>query len=318
MSIVTYEFVIPSAIFLFDTQEWPSIALQRDGFPMQIQKPVAGQKLVGVAETIGNEGVEVNYSIVRVGVSIGDAQPNPEWYIPFGAVRECLAWIRVASRQYWLGVLMSGTNSFMRGSIITGPGKYTNVAATQTPIGINPLTKELWEWIGLQVAAGNKPSIADLFFCDAMLSFREHDFMQTIIRLGVVCELELNAFLDDLIARQSATVKALYNERKFQFAWKLKNIPPILGADSFEDHDKISTRQITDLYELRGSAIHRAECLIDNSPVKFEHVAKFVFAVERFLSWTKSQRAKLGLSLSPSFSNSIKTISSSTNSGFAR
>jgi hypothetical protein len=72
------------------------------------------------------------------------------------------------------------------------------------------------------------------------------------------------------------------------------------------------------LYALRGSAIHRAACLVDkwNSktkrndrvPVGHADVSEFIFAADDFLHWTKSQRAKLRLSRPMDFIQRVKYI----------
>ncbi len=128
---------------------------------------------------------------------------------------------------------------------------------------------------------------------------------QGIIGLGVTCELELNAFIDDLLPIQTEPVRRLYSASRHRFKWKLDNVPEILGAESYQQHDKQFASQLCKLYELRGSAVHRAECLIDEAnertgkkqkvPVRFCHVSAFMFAVDDFLKWTEAQRARQGL-----------------------
>lgn len=54
MRKLTYEFVVPTEVFVIDASDWPSIPIIRNDLEMQIRKPIVGQKLVGVAETIGN------------------------------------------------------------------------------------------------------------------------------------------------------------------------------------------------------------------------------------------------------------------------
>ena len=225
---------------------------------------------------------------------------------------------RVFGRQYLVGAIRTGTNSIARGSIIAAPDDYANFGAVQSPIVVSPLSKELWTQIGIEVASCNVPTIPDFMLCDAMLSLHERDYLQAVILLGVTAELELNAFIDDLVSKQSEPLQKLYDERKYQFAWKLNNIPQILGAESYKLQNEQATGKLCKLYELRGQAVHRAKCAVDevdkttgkNHTVEigFNHVAEFIYAVEDFLHWTKLQRVRLGLKTARPFDSPIKAM----------
>jgi hypothetical protein len=285
---------------------------------MQVRKPITNRKPVKVAETIGNQGVDLGYTVMHVGVDVEDNAPNPDWRVPFEVVTECLHWIRVFGRQYLVGAIRTGTNTVARGSIIAAPDDYANFGATQSPIVVSPLSKELWSQIGIEVASCNVPTIPDFMLCDAMLSLHERDYLQAVILLGVTAELELNAFIDDLVSKQSGPLQKLYDERKYQFAWKLNNIPQILGAESYKLQNEQATGKLCKLYELRGQAVHRAKCVLDevdkttgkNQTVEigFNHVAGFIYAVEDFLRWTKLQRSRLGLKTARPFDSPIKAM----------
>lgn len=292
-------------MWIVDAAQWGPLSVARHGFNMRLQKPIVGQNHVQVAETSGNEGVVMEYTIMRVEVDVPDGVTNPEWYLPQSVIRECFLWIRVGARQYWLGVLMGGTDQAIRGSIIDQDGSYTNFAASKTPIIISPLSEKEWHWIGAEMAQLNVPSIPEVLFCDALLAMREGDFLQSVIRLGVTCELELNAFIEDLLGVQSESVRRLYSASRPSFDWKLKNMPEILGAEAYQAHNAKWTQELSKLYELRGTAIHRAECsVMEQNPVtgknekiriNFGHVSTFMYAVGDFLSWTKQQRQKRGI-----------------------
>lgn len=319
MQTLTYEFIVPSQILLVDPGEWPSLAVVRAGLRMQLRKPLAGQKLVKVDQTIGNEGVVVEYSIMRVDVDLEEGRQPPEWYVPFQIVRECLLWIRVAGRQYWLGALTSGTDSTTRGSVIIWSGKdytYTNFGAARTPIYTPPLTKEQWEAIGREVTAGNTPSIPEVLFGDALISFRGGDYLQTVIRLGVISELELTAFIEDLLPGQSDAVRKLYASGRYQFKWKLNNMPKILCGEGYEKHNARFANELIKLYDLRGVAVHRAALVVEDldtstgkkitAPLDFGRASTFVFAVDDFLGWTKAHRSRLGIRKSQVIESPIK------------
>jgi hypothetical protein len=320
MRNLTYEFVVPSQVFLTDDVAWAPISVSINDVPMKLHKPIAGTKLFTVDHTIGNEGVVVNYTIFRVSVELGDDQTDPEWSLPFHLCKECLSWIRTACRQYWLGVLMSASDSFARGSIICTKDfqtTYRNFGASKTRIPPQPLTVEMWTWIGGQVLVGRKPAIPDVMFCDALLSFRDDDYLQTIIQFGITCELELNALIDDLLTKESEKVQEMYKVSKFPFEWKLKNMPRILGVQPYQVHNERFFNLLIKLYLLRGSAVHRAECLIEDTdatnnhkkvPVNHSHASRFLFAVEDFLHWAKLQRRDAGISTSAPALSSISHL----------
>lgn len=291
---VTYEFVIPSQIHIADSSDWPILSVMRDDLSMVLHKPVTGTNLVRVEGTMGNEGVDVGFSICRVGVTVPEGAANPEWYIPLKPVKECLQWIRVIGSQFWLGTLPNMSRVVARGSIIEGAGKYTNFGGYKTPFPVMPLTKEQWQLVGVQLAAGREPSVPELLVGNAMVSFVQEDYFQAVIQFGVICELELNAFIEDLLTLHTQAVKELYDERK-PFEKKLKEIPAILGADKYQDHNPTRANQLCVLYGLRGRAIHRAKCDINGKEVGFEEMASFYFATMDFLHWTKTQRARLGI-----------------------
>ncbi len=288
-----YEYILPGEPFLDNSSDWPSLGANRDNLEMFIHKPISGSKLIRVDGSLGNEGIALNYSIWRIGVMIPEEQTtNPEWYVPLKLLKECMRWIRTVGHQYWLGTASDMTRAMARGSIVESSGIFTNFGGYQTRFTVRPLTSEQWEWIGLQLVAGRSPAIPDLLLSDALMSFSDDDYLQTIIRLGVICELELNAFIEDLLTQHNQTVQALYDEKK-QFSWKLKNVPGILGAENYQDHNREWAMELCKLYDLRGSAIHHARCEINGKEVDFQQASIFVFATMDFLEWTKIQRLKL-------------------------
>jgi hypothetical protein len=315
MRQLIYEFVLPSGVFLADPDPWDSLAVTRNGVRMRIQKPIPNQDLIQVPETIGNAGIELRYTVMRVEAEVEESNPDPDWRIPFAVVTECMNWIRVFGRQYFVGIIRTGANSVARGSLISESGNYTGFGAFQSPILLKPLSKESWGQIGEDLTNCNVPTIPDLMLCDAMLALHERDYLQAAILLGVTAELELNAFIDDLVSRQSEPFQKLYDERKYQFGWKLNNVPEILGAESYKAHNERHAGQLCKLYDLRGQAVHRAKCKVEEKDkasgkvekveIGFSHVAGFIYAVEDFLHWTKLQRSRLGLKTATAFDSPI-------------
>jgi hypothetical protein len=115
---ITYEYLVPTEILMFDTDDWPRLSSTVNGIRMQIRKPIIGHGLLKPAESLGNEGLDIRYTIFRVDLTIGENDAPPEWYLPFSAVKLCLSWVRVAGRQYWVGVLMGAANNLARGTLL--------------------------------------------------------------------------------------------------------------------------------------------------------------------------------------------------------
>lgn len=279
---------------MVDSSHWPEIRLNRDNIPMSIHKPIASSKIVPAEGTRGNEGIDVGYSVCRIDVTVPEGQSDPEWAVPFKVLKECLQWIRVIGLQYWLGTMPSGSKVIARGSIIAESGSYSNFGGYGGGIAVHPFTKEQWEWVGNQLGQRRLPPIPDLLVSDALISFREGDILQTVIRLGVVCELALNALIEDLLALHPLTVRQLYDERK-PFEKKLKEVPAILGAERYQDHNARWAKELCSLYSLRGSAIHRGSCQLDGKDVDQEQVSWFIFATLDFLNWAQDQRMRLNI-----------------------
>ena len=290
---LTYEFLLPSEILL-EPGAWDPLSLTRDGYVMSVVKPTAGSKIVPLQGTVGNEGIDMGYSICHVQVNLGETQNEPEWYVPVRALNECLEWIRSIGRQFWVGALPTMSRVLGRGSIISENGSYKNFGGYTTRLPVGPLTKIQWEWIGRQLQAGHAPSVPEVLLSDALISFSHDDYLQTVIRLGIVCELELNAFVEDLLTRQPKAVQELYDERK-PFEWKLKNVPGILGAEKYQDHNNEWTKALCTLYGLRGLAIHHAAIQVNGKDIDFADLSRFLFATFDFLNWTEQQRVRLGL-----------------------
>jgi hypothetical protein len=291
-----YEYIIPSEILFADANDWAPLVAVRDGVPMAIAKPFTGTKAVALERAYGNQSANLGYSLFHVTLQIDSDQREPEWSVPLELVNDCLQWIRVAGLQYWIGYMPTANKDIARGSIHYAENNYTNFGSVVCPVLIRPLTQQIWEWIGGQLSKNRIPTIPDLLVSDALISFGNADFLQTVIRLGVICELALNAFIDDLLACQPKVARDLYDERK-PFEKKLRDIPAVLGAEKYQEHNPTRFKHLTNLYQLRGAAIHRAELKIDNRPIHQDDVVNFIWATLDLLQWTQDQRVKLNIPL---------------------
>jgi hypothetical protein len=290
-----YEFITSSEILVADSVDWAPLVASRDGIDMSLHKPFTGEKVVSLERAYGNQSTQIGYSIFHV-VLIADQKRLPEWSIPFKLVTECLQWIKVRGLQYWIGSMPTMRKDVARGSIMLAEKRSIGFIGSVCPVRIEPLTQEMWEWIGGQLAKNRAPNIPDLLVSDALISFSNADFLQTIIRLGVICELALNAFIEDLLTLHPPVVRLLYEERK-PFREKLKNIPGILGAEKYQECDEAKFKHLVTLYDLRGAAIHRAKLEVNGQPIDESHVTNFIVATLGFLNWTQDQRVKLNIAI---------------------
>jgi hypothetical protein len=80
--------------FLVDPAPWPPLTAQFQGTPVRIQKPIADQTRHPVPGSIGNERLDLYSTIVGLELS-SDAPPDG----PFSTPSQCLAWIKVLTRQ---------------------------------------------------------------------------------------------------------------------------------------------------------------------------------------------------------------------------
>lgn len=290
-----YEYIISSEILVADSLDWSPLVATRDGIDMSLHKPFTGEKVVHLERTYGNQITQVGYSIFQV-VLVAEQGQIPEWSIPFKLVNDCLQWIRVAGLQYWVGSMPTMRKNIARGSIMLNEKESVAFVGSTCPVQINPLTKEMWDWIGGQLAKNRLPTMPDLLVSDALVSFSNGDFLQTVIRLGVICELALNAFIEDLLSLHPPLARQLYDERK-PFREKLKHIPGILGADKYQEHDDFRFNQILLLYDLRGAAIHRADLTANGKTVVEQDASNFIYSTLHFLNWTQTQRVKLNIAI---------------------
>jgi hypothetical protein len=171
-----YELILPTQVWVADTNTWEPLNLEVAGQQFFIEKPMPGEALSPVKETRGNEQAHTSYTVMKV--RLGDTIENPEreWHTPVSLARSCLAWVRVLTRQYWLGVLAAGTEAIVRGWAfqVQEDGSYTyrNFGAYTTPIIPTPLSEHLWRLTEQLMSSGERPPVSHETVCDALLHMR--------------------------------------------------------------------------------------------------------------------------------------------------
>src|SRR5436305_10250152 len=114
--------------------------------------------------------------------------------------------LRIIARQYWIGLAMANEGSLVQGictRIESGVASFSGQGSFSVPFVISPLDEQSWRFLGHLLTQQVFPSVGEVILCDALLEIRRADLLQAILLLGVACEVELAAFLDELISRQS-------------------------------------------------------------------------------------------------------------------
>lgn len=296
MKSATFDFLFPTFILLVDSAPWSPITVGFGGVPIKIHKPIVEQSTHAVSASIGNQGLDASSTILRLELS-SEAPPDGHQLYPLALL--CLSWIRVLTRQYWIGFSGSGTAS-VRGSslttdLATGEATPTNFGAFSSPIIPEVLSEELWRHTAQAVAAGQIPRTSDLILCNGMLALRDGNLRESIALLGIACESELGECLQGLLSGRNDEVASLLFEGSRQgFNWKLNKLLPALSGRDFSKDEPHWHSELTRLYEARGTAAHSGL-----PPEVKSRVPRFLHAANSFLIWTHNVRSSKGESLGP-------------------
>lgn len=309
---VCYEYFVRSEIKLTD-EVFPVLSFTRNGAAVTVHKPIgrsglylsAAMMLPVPAMTTGPDlAQDLGASLIRVEVESERCEDRNQVGNILGPVaqqmvHDLVPWIRVLTRQYWIG-RKDRDRLDQRISVTLVDGTHTTPLSTGMfglgfPYGA-PLNAEIWADIGDRMARCEKAAPSRLFFCDALLDALEQDVPQAVVALGVSCELEISSLLEEILARRSNEFRTLFQKyTRFTFDDEVRLIAEF-GGDAFADVDKQSARLVNVLYGMRGQAIHRGQSSYDEEgkavALDVNHIPKFVRAVESFFSWCEAQRRK--------------------------
>lgn len=296
MKSATFDFLFPTFVLLADSTPWSPITVGFGGTPVEIHKPIVGQSTHAVSASIGNQGLDAFSTIVRL--ELFSAAP-PEGHQLYPLALLCLSWIRVLTRQYWVGFSGSGTTSVRGSSLVTnfatGEATPTNFGAFGSPIIPEVLSEDLWRQAAQAMAAGQVPRTSDLLLCNGMLALRDGNLRESIALLGIACESELGECLQNLLSVRNDEVASLLFENSRQgFNWKLNKLLPALSGRDFSKDEPHWHSELIRLYEARGTAAHS-----ELQPEVKPKVPGFLHAASSFLIWTHNVRSSKGESLGP-------------------
>jgi hypothetical protein len=281
---------------MVDSSPWNAIVIQSNNTAIKIHRPISEQSTYPVTGSAGNNRLDAFSTIIRLELS-SDTIPDGQLLSPI-ALR-CLSWIRVLTRQYWVGFAGSGTASARGSSLITDPttgeAVPTNFGAFGTPVIAETLSKDIWDQVGQALAIRQFPRTSDLILCNGMLALRDGNLREAVALLGIACESELGECLQALLSKRNETVANLLYKRSRQgFNWKLNKLLPALAGRDFSKDEPHWAPELIQLYEARGTAAHS-----DLGPEVVGRIPGFLHAADSFLIWTHKVRASHGESLGP-------------------
>jgi len=308
-----FEFLLPYPINIFDDAEWPALSIQRNDINVHLLKPISLQVSPKEPVSAGNEAPDLFSTNFRA-VVLRTAPRYPIKHVEvFPIIREALQWIRVLSRQYWIGTGTAGMAAAYRGSAyrVEPPTvAQMNYAGYGQTVQVRPLKLDSWHQVRSCVEAQFPVPPAESIFCDALSSFVSGDPVRSVIELGISAEIELTNLLDDVAALRpnaAATIRYLDLKRKHRdhFRTKLLRVSTAFGLDDPTNYSAPNTQSnwaelLQKLYGFRNKAAHEGRCLIEDKtlhttrPLNTGELQSFVFAVEAMFNWARQQRRTLG------------------------
>ena len=295
-----FDICINTLIHTEGADKWPKLCFQEWGKEVEITPPKA----------LSDSEVEI--IIEYPGIS-------SKWdaTVPENTPRSLLSWMRVYSRQYWIGY----TESIAR--ITRGSIQFKKETESQVLGGFrvqrgfqygSPLRGEQWSSIGQKLASGELPDADQLIFCDALLDVAQGDMPQAVISLGISCEIAVNALIDDVLMSMGPGVHGLFEKYgRYTFDEGISKMIAQLGGQRFKDFvpppaddanptnlqiAKDAASRVSTLYRNRGRAAHRRGFEFrypGDQAFRLDHetIRGFLAAVERFFWWVDAQRTAL-------------------------
>jgi hypothetical protein len=293
---LTYQFSNVSQVLTAATSPFPPIRALAEAVEIEIFPPVAENAHVQFTKALPRQPISVSVGLMTVRVQLEDHAPDPEWRTLYEFIRQCVSWIRAATRQFWLGMMPSQqTNSpvaLLLSEIDGQEAHVTGLGAIRAGVNWVPLFRETWDAIGKALQNGWWPLVSEQFLLDSSLHLAQGNYPQAIAGMGIACEVELNGFLQDLIEKsgQQPLVTELYKRSRAKFRWNLEHLPGLLGASSFASGTPDRVSAVVEMYESRGKVVHGG-----NISTGGEKIARYWFAAEDLFAWTRNERIRLGI-----------------------
>jgi hypothetical protein len=315
----TYVFALRSEIKV-EEGNWSCLSFERDGKPVSIQKPFPKTRFDWHWDSVlmhsrtpppdayfdfeaGREEEEISLITVEIILPAGvteESLPNETLETALAVLQELTSWIRVLTRQFWVGYHGRGSQGqkyvMYIGEWKEPKRRHTGGAGWGYQYGKN-LDATTWAKIGTKLALGARPRPSQLFFCDALLDAVRGDLAQAVLALGVSCEIEISTLRQDILAQKDEEFQRLFEEYmkpRFEESFRLLKE---FGCDSFSDFDEEANRLVRNLYNARSKAAHRGECYYVEGGKKVfitrTEIPKYVAATEKLFAWSDAQRSRI-------------------------
>lgn len=306
-----FEFLFPYPIHIFDSTDWPPLRIAHDGTEIYLLKPISTPVTATEQLAVGNESPDLYCSNVRA-VVLKTFQGFPATHDRvFEIVREALQWMRVLSRQFWIGTGAAGVAAASRGSAFNVDGAFVtqmNYALYGSTVLVHALPRRFWEPLGQCVASGVPVPVSESIYCDALASFASGDSVRCLVESGVAVEIELTKLLDELAAANpdpDGAAKYRREKRELTFKARLLTATAWLHATNpkqfvIPNMPADWAEQLLSLYKFRSTAAHEGRAVIDSETgprlLAAGDLQHFIFSTEVLYRWSSAQRLKFRLS----------------------
>lgn len=315
---ISFNCVVPCEIRM-EPGAWSSLRVSRVNCMIQIEKPVSRGDAYLAASFLmqAQQGMPAHFdtasaftrksSVIRITADAEQIKGTADVVRFFDkclreTIRDLLTWIRVETLQYWVG--------YYESSVRTLTFTYSNrdgSVANRNPCGVgsvfqygHPLTEGTWLSFGDLLARAATPKPSRRFFCDALLDISEWDITQSIVSLGVCCEIECRDLVSNLLLGKSPEIQKMYERyaKRNSFDDAIGPLMEILGAQPFETCDPRAAQLVKELYRGRGTAVHAGLSGFEQKggqvlPAALAAMAPYVDAVKKLFAWADSQRARM-------------------------
>lgn len=289
-----------SPFTLLTPSPWPPLHFKWNGIPVTVHRPVPTFGHQAATGQSGNEAFDAYCMMIRVACpNTADLNPDEGWRI----ARRLLEWIRVKCRHYWLLHGISGFGAAYRGTLFTRQGHQItqqNLAMYGPNVIVNPLTREIWETLEIEMEQGSEPPIEDALYCDALLSIVAGNPTKALLEAGVAAEVALTRLLVDVATSSPSTSgkKRFLRDQadRNSFAKKLTqwtrtlNLDPIHGFTAPNAPPDWLTN-VKDLYQMRNGVAHGGA----RGSADYLEVVRHMFAANALLEYVRVQRLQQGL-----------------------
>jgi hypothetical protein len=305
-----FDFFLPYPIHVFDDNPWPALHVRCASIEILLLKPIS--QPVTPQEQIArgtNEHPDLFGTVFHAIVERSSHSYPASHKAAFGVVHHALRWMRVLTRQYWIGTGSAGVAAKYRGTAfrVEGTSVYQmNFAHYGHSVLVRPLTRPIWDAMIYPVENETPVPTAQSIFCDSLTSFAVGDSVVALIQLGVACDIALSGLLDDLAALNPRSPVAITylkarHEQKDKFGSKLLKYPLDFGCDDPRKFRPANgalnwTDQLLTLYRFRNKAAHEGRAQIKDlatgafRDLQAGELGSFVFAVEALFEWIGNQQ----------------------------